>query len=119
MSICELSLEVLQMANFSQITHSPTFGRASNQPVEKHRVRVRPWAPSLRWNEDIQTFLEGPRWQSGNTLASHLCGRGSIPVMAVSGKAGSCLPLVGSLQYRTLANYMYWFPLPFQLPVVI
>ena len=39
--------------------------------------------------------------------------------MAVSGKAGSCLPLVGSLQYRTLANSMYWFPLPFQLPVVI
>ena len=62
--------------------------------------------------------LWGPRWQSGNTLAFHLCGRGSIPVMAVSGKAGSCLPLVGSLQYRTLANYMYWFPLPFQLPVV-
>ena len=61
----------------------------------------------------------GPRWQSGNTLASHLCSQGSIPVMAVSGKAGSCLPLVGSLQYRTLANYMYWFPLPFQLPVVI
>ena len=56
---------------------------------------------------------------NGNTLASHLCGRGSIPVMAVSGKAGSCLPLVGSLQYTTLANYMYWFPLPFQLPVVI
>ena len=54
-----------------------------------------------------------------NTLASHLCGRGSIPVMAVSGKAGSCLPLVGSLQYTTLANSMYWFPLPFQLPVVI
>ena len=51
--------------------------------------------------------------------SSHLCGRSSIPVMAVSGKAGSCLPLVGSLQYRTLANYMYWFPLPFQLPVVI
>ena len=63
--------------------------------------------------------FRGPRWQSGNTLASHLCGRGSIPVMAVSGKAGSCLPLVGSLQYTTLANYMYWFPLPFQLPVVI
>ena len=65
------------------------------------------------------TAVWGPWWQSGNTLASHLCGRGSIPVMAVSGKAGSCLPLVGSLQYRTLANYMYWFPLPFQLPVVI
>ena len=67
----------------------------------------------------FQSVLWGPRWQSGNTLASHLCSRGSIPVMAVSGKAGSCLPLVGSLQYRTLANYMYWFPLPFQLPVVI
>ena len=74
--------------------------------------------------EDLETpFLlmlhKGPRWQSGNTLASHLCDRGSIPVMAISGKAGSCLPLVGSLQYRTLANYMYWFPLPFQLTVVI
>ena len=45
--------------------------------------------------------------------------RGSIPVTASSGKAGSCLPLVGSLQYRTLANFMYWFPLPFQLPVVM
>ena len=66
-----------------------------------------------------QHTLWGPWWQSGNTLASHLCGRGSIPVMAVSGKAGSCLPLVGSLQYRTLANYIYWFPLPFQLPVMI
>ena len=62
---------------------------------------------------------QGPWWQSGNTLASHLCGWGSIPVMAVSGKAGSCLPLVGSLQYRTLAKYMYCFPLPFQLPIVI
>ena len=62
---------------------------------------------------------EGPRWQSGNTLASHLWGRGSIPVMALSGEAGSCLALVGSLQYTTLANSMYWFPLPFQLPVMI
>ena len=32
---------------------------------------------------------------------------------ASSGKAGSCLPLVSSLQYRTLTNCMYWFPLPF------
>ena len=64
--------------------------------------------------KSVADFLmyQGPRWQSRNTLTSHLCGRGSIPFMAVSGKAGSCLPLVGSLQYRTLANYMYWFPLP-------
>ena len=33
--------------------------------------------------------VQGPQWKSGNTLASHLCGWGSIPVMAVSGKAGS------------------------------
>ena len=44
---------------------------------------------------------------------------GSVPVTASSGKAGSCLPLVGSLQYRTLTNCMHWFPPPFQLPVVI
>ena len=44
---------------------------------------------------------------------------GSIPVTALSGKAGSCLLLVGSLQYKTLANSIYWFPLPFQLPIVI
>ena len=39
----------------------------------------------------------GPRWQSGNTLASHLWGRGSVPGTASSGKAGSCLPWVGFL----------------------
>ena len=83
--------------------------------ISVHRIAGSPLCPVCA----ISNLLVGPRWQSGNTLASHLCGRGSIPVMAVSGKAGSCLPLVGSLQYRTLANYMYWFPLPFQLPVVI
>ena len=45
MSICELSLEVLQMANFSQITHSPTFGRASNQPVEKAQGKGKTLGP--------------------------------------------------------------------------
>ena len=60
---------------------------------------------------------EGSWWQSGNTLASDLWGRGSVPDTASSGKAGSCLPMVG--KYRTLTNCMYWFPLPFQLPVVI
>ena len=67
----------------------------------------------------IQEKSMGPRWQSGNSLTSHLWGRGSIPSTASSGKAGSCLPLVGSLQYRTLTNCMYWFPLPFQLPIMI
>ena len=78
-------------------------------------VRRPTWFPDILGNSSYPIFTKF----GGNTLASHLCGRGSIPVMAVSGKAGSCLPLVGSLQYRTLANYMYWFPLPFQLPVVI
>ena len=73
----------------------------------------------LLWNSKHTVHWQGPRWQSGNTLASHLWGRGSIPGTASSGKAGSCLPCVGSLQYRTMTNCMYWFPLPFQLPVVI
>ena len=64
-------------------------------------------------------LLSGSEFLLNMLFNYHLCGRGSIPVMAVSGKAGSCLPLVGSLQYTTLANSMYWFPLPFQLPVVI
>ena len=78
-------------------------------------------ALSLSW-EDLDAYAFPPTRGHGGrvvTLASHLCDRGSIPVMAVSGKAGSCLPLVGSLQYTTLANSVYWFPLPFQLPVVI
>ena len=45
---------------------------------------------------DTMWMGQGPRWHSGNSL-----------------------PLVGSLQYRSLTNSMYWFPLPFQLPVVI
>ena len=35
------------------------------------------------------------------------------------GKVGSFLAIVGSLQYRTLTNCMYWFPLPIKLPVYI
>ena len=34
-------------------------------------------------------------------------------------KVGACLPMVGSLQYRTLSNCMYWFPLPIKIPVMI
>ena len=67
----------------------------------------------------VQAFFLGQRWQSGNTLASHLWDQDTVPGPTSNGKAGSCLPLVGSLQYRTLTNCMYWFPLPFQLPVVI
>ena len=58
-------------------------------------------------------------WQNGNTLTSLLCGHSLVPGTASSGKAGSCLLLVISLQYRALTNCMYWFPLPFQLPIVI
>ena len=74
--------------------------------------------PVPAWWGCISPFA-GPWWQNGNTLASHLWGRGSGPGTASSGKAGSCLPLVGSLQYGSLTNSMYWFPLPFQLPIMI
>ena len=42
---------------------------------------------------------------------------GSNP--ALCGKFGSCLLMVSSLQYRTLTNCMYRFPLPTKLPIVI
>ena len=38
---------------------------------------------------------------------------GSVPSMTSTGKAGSSLPLVDNLQYRTLTNCMYWFSLSF------
>ena len=63
--------------------------------------------------------FRGLRWQSGNTLTSHIWDWGSVPDLTLSGKVGSCLPLVGSLQYITLTNCMYWFTLPIKLPVVI
>ena len=53
------------------------------------------------------------------TLAFTPLRPGFDPFTASSGKAGSCLPLADSLQYRSLTNSMYWFPLPFQLSVVI
>ena len=52
------------------------------------------------------TVTEGPRWQSGNTLPSHLSDRGSLPGLTSSGKAGSYLMLAGSLQYRTYQPYV-------------
>ena len=102
--------KVLEVANFRFLANFRFF--ILYVKVEFYTSYIQPIAKASKQ-------IGGPRWQSGNTLASHLCGRGSIPVMAVSGKAGSCLPLVGSLQYTSLANSMYWFPLPFQLPVVI
>ena len=42
-----------------------------------------------------------------------------IPARPQAGKAGSCLPLVGSLQNRTLTNCMYWFPQFKNLSIVI
>ena len=55
---------------------------------------------------------------SGNTLTSHLLG---LPFKAqtLCGKVGSPLPMVGSLQYRSLTNFMYKFPLPTKLPIII
>ena len=35
------------------------------------------------------------------------------------GEDGGFLPVVGSLQYSTLTNCMYWFPLLIKLPCVI
>ena len=59
----------------------------------------------------------GPWWCSGDTLASHLSGR-QFKAQTLCGKVGSGLLMVGSLQYRTLTNCMYRFPLPTKLPIV-
>ena len=85
------------------IAHNADFHRLLSS---FHRDRPKSSRNLPKWNLSVvlNELTQGPRWQSGNTLASHLWGRGSIPVMALSGKAGSCLPLVGSLQYTTLAN---------------
>ena len=66
-------------------------------------------------NLDQLVYCKGSRQSSGKTLASHLRDQSSNPSLTSCGKAGSCLPLVGSLQYRTWTNCMCWFPLPFQL----
>ena len=59
----------------------------------------------------IKNILRGHGGVSGNTLTSHLWNLSLNPGLIPCGKAGSCLPLVGSLQYR--------FPLPFQRPITI
>ena len=59
---------------------------------------------------------QGPQWLSGNTLTSYLGVQSSNPDLISSGKAGSCLLLVSTLEYRTLTNCMYRFPLPVKLP---
>ena len=72
----------------------------------KHKVAKR------ETEENIKTWFK-----SMNYLGKRLVFKSDF--CTSSEKAGSCLLLVGSLQYRTLTNCMYWFPLPFQLPVVI
>ena len=45
---------------------------------------------------------------SGIVLSYRCCPSTTVcPGMASCGKAGSCFPLVGSLQYRTITNCMY------------
>ena len=84
-----------------------------NETVHKWEFLAVKWAVT----EKFHNYLYGNEFfvvTDNNSLTYIL-----IPGTASSGKAGSCLPLVGSSQYRTLMNCMYWFPLPFQLPVVI
>ena len=60
----------------------------------------------------------GPQLHCGNTLASHLWGR-RFKSWTLCEKVGSCLPMLGSLQYRTLTNCMCWCPVSTKLPIVI
>ena len=66
----------------------------------------------------LKCKLQGPWWCSGNTLTSHLWGLRFKP-WTLCGKVSGCLPMVGNLQYRTLTNCRYWFPLLIKLHIVI
>ena len=65
--------------------------------------------------ETCDTFLLP--LSNDNALTSHLWGRPFKP-RTLCEKDSSFLPMVGSLQYRTLTNCIYWFPPPIKLPVV-
>ena len=106
---------ICTMHSVSQVQCQPV--TILNWPVY-HYIWLLASAPSKKWHHYMLIYIcakfracwqmksptaqTGPRWQSGNTPASHLWDRGSVPGPTSSGKAGSCLPLVGSLQYRTL-----------------
>ena len=70
----------------------------------------------------MQLINKKPYGGYGNAVVTH-----STPTSEVGGsnhafyvrKLLLALRMVSSLQYRTLTNYMYWFPLPTKLPVVI
>ena len=65
------------------------------------------------------TDLHVYKWMSDSDPGTGTFHQTPNSSLTSSMKAGSCLALVGGLQYRTMINCMYWFPLPFQLPVVI
>ena len=63
------------------------------------------------WNMDENRGRHAKTWtiyQETSILCGTLCG-----------KVGSYFPMVCNLQYRTLTNCMYWFPLPTKLPMMI
>ena len=68
----------------------------------------------LQWNTPIRKLsIEARAPSQGHASQIQICIYRSLK----SGTAGSCLPLVSSLQNP---DELYnWFPLPFQLPVVI
>ena len=55
---------------------------------------------------DFSLDIKGARWCSGNTHSFPYVGKLVVAYQR-------------SLQYTTLTNCMYWFPLPTKLPVVI
>ena len=55
----------------------------------------------------------------GGVVVTHSPLRAGIQTLNLMCERCSFLPMFGSLQYRTLTNCMYRFPLPIKLPVVI
>ena len=69
MSKCKLSLKVLQIANFSQITHSPTFGRAFTHENKKLWISRKSYLFCFNARREIHTtavvltkIFVSPKW---------------------------------------------------------
>ena len=115
------------------VRHSPPTSeigvRIQAWPRLAHKSLLLGFSQDNKWVHFIRVWILHSHWkfflrgggremlsQNPNALRKDLAqGLG----LTLSRKAGSCWPLVGSLQYRTLTNCMYWFPPPFQLLVKI
>ena len=105
------------LASNYQLSNMKRQGRDSNgrpQRLKASTLIATPQSPPPLFPESWRIKCKAVakvQWQCGNTLTSHLWDRRFKP-WTLCGRVGSCLPMVGSLQYRTLTHQLY--PLVFR-----